>query len=153
MIPTTAGVAYSDYFEPIDEAYQTVGADGVRLWITGDRRYKVGYKAAHLVGRLGYVNRLDEVRDYLLVRNFFNNPSMPYVEEPAGCVGCRGHSVHVYNDGGMFGGFGEMEVNGQTIGGETGRGASTDAFVLWVYAGPRHRIHRIAQQLLGMTPG
>lgn len=151
LIPATPVIEYSDYFEPIDARYQTIDEHGVRLHITGDRRYKVGYKAVHLFGRLGYVNHLDDGRTCLIVRNFFNNPSAPYVEEPADCVGCRGHSVHVYNDGGMFGGFGELECNGQTIGGETGRATSTDTFVLWLYAGSRERIAEIGQHLLGVV--
>jgi hypothetical protein len=152
LIPATAGAEHSDYFEPIDAAHYALDAHGVRLRITGDRRYKVGYKAAHLFGRLGYANRGVDGRSYLLIRNFFNNPSMPYIEEPAAVVGCQGHSVHVYNDGGMFGGFGELECNGQTIGGGTGRTASTDTFVLWFYAGPGDQIRRIAGHLLGMEP-
>jgi hypothetical protein len=151
LIPAMAAVEYTDYFEPIDADYQTIDARGVSLRITGDRRYKVGYKAAHLLGRLGYVNRLDDGRAYLLVRAFFNNPSAPYVEEPPDCIDCRGHSVHVYNDGGMFGGFGELECNGQTIGGATGRAASADTFVLWLYAGAPDKIAAIARQLLGFT--
>ncbi len=151
LIPATPGVGYSDYFEPIDAVYQTIDAHGVRLRITGDRRYKVGYKAAHIFGRLGYVNALDDERAYLMVRNFFNNPSAPYVEEPAACAGCRGHSVHVYNDGGKFGGFGELECNGQTVGGETGRASSTDTFVLWLYVGSWENITDITQHLLGIS--
>ncbi len=64
--------------------------------------------------------------------------------------GCNGHSVHVYNDGGGFGGFGELEVMGQTIGGETGRSASSDQFLLWMFVGPDPSIKRIARHLLGI---
>jgi hypothetical protein len=152
LIPCTPGVEYSDYFEPVDAEHQTLSDTHVRLRITGQRRYKVGYKAAQLFGRLGYVNRRPDGRGVLIVRNFFNDPSSPYVEEPAHCEGCRGHAVHVYNDGGMFGGFGELECNGRTIGGETGRSASTDAFILWLYAGPEDRIAAIARHLLGAAP-
>jgi hypothetical protein len=148
FIPATPVLEYSDYFEPIDAAYQTIDEHGARLRITGDRRYKVGYKAAHLFGRLGYAGRLVDGRTYLIVRTFFNNPSAPYTEEPPDQVGCRGHSVHVYNDGGMFGGFGELECNGQTIGGSTGRSSSTDPFITWFYLGPRDKIAVIATHLL-----
>lgn len=92
LIPASPHVEYSDYFEPIDENYQTIYPNHVRLKITGQRRYKVGYKAAHVFGRLGYFNQLDDDQAYLIVRNFFNNPSVPYVEEPPHLPGCRGHS-------------------------------------------------------------
>ena len=150
LIPASPQVEYSDYNEPIDDAYQTIQPNFVSLKITGDRRYKVGYKAAHVLGRLAYVNQLDNNRTYLLVRNFFNNPAAPYVEEPADWPGRRGHSIHVYNDGGDLGGFGELECNGQTIGGTTGRLTTTDQFVLWLYVGPTDRIKQVALHLLGL---
>jgi len=150
LIPASPKVAYSDYYEPIDEALQTIHGDHVRLRITGDRRYKVGYKAAHVFGRLGYFNHLGDGRAYLAVRNFFNNPSVPYAEEPAASPGRQGHSIHVYNDGGAFGGFGELEVNGQTIGGETGNSQITDHLLLWLYVGSAEQVKEIALHLLGV---
>ncbi len=150
LIPASPQVEYSDYNEPIDDNYQTIHSNFVSLTITGDRRYKVGYKAAHVFGRLAYLNRLDDDRAYLLVRNFFNNPAAPYVEEPADWPGRRGHSIHVYNDGGDLGGFGELECNGQTIGGTTGRSATTDQFVLWLYVGPTGKIKQLIPHLLGL---
>ena len=151
-IPASPRVEYTDYFEPVDAAHQTIAADHVRLRLTGAQRYKVGYKAAHLTGRLAYFNRLDADRSYLLVRNFFNNPSAGYAEEPPAQPGRRGHSVHVYNDGGGFGGFGELECMGQTIGGTTGRTASTDQMVLWLYVGNPAKLREIALHLLGFEP-
>jgi hypothetical protein len=150
LIPASPYVEYTDYYEPIDPSLQTIYPDHVRLKITGDRQYKVAYKAAHVFGRLGYLNRLDDGLAYLIVRNYFNNPSVPYAEEPAHSPGCRGHSIHVYNDNGMFGGFGELECNAQTIGGDTGRSASTDQMVLWLYVGPMAKIADIGLHLLGI---
>jgi hypothetical protein len=150
LIPASPRVSYSDYYAPIDEGHQTLFPDHVRLRITGDRRYKVGYKAAHVYGRMGYYNHLDDGPSYLIVRNFFNNPSMPYAEEPADAPGTRGHSIHVYNDDGNFGGFGEMECNCQTIGGEAGRSASKDQLVLWLYVGAPEQLKEIGLHLLGI---
>jgi hypothetical protein len=110
----------------------------------------VGYKAAHLFGRVAYLNRFDDERSYLFVRNFFNNPSAAYAEEPAHSPGRRGHSFHVYNDGGMFGGFGELECEGQTIGGPTGRTSSTDQMLLWLYIGPDEKLRHILCHLFGI---
>lgn len=150
LIPASPYVEFIDYFEPIDESLQTFHSDHVRLKITGDRQYKVGYKAAHVFGRLAYFYHLDDGRAYLIVRNFFNNPSVPYVEEPPHIPGCRGHSIHVYNDGGDFGGFGELECNGQTIGGVTGRSTSLDQMVLWLYVGAPDRLKKLLPHLLGI---
>jgi hypothetical protein len=150
LIPATPRVEYSDYYEPIDESLQTIYPNHVRLKITGNRRYKVGYRAAQLLGRLGYYNQFDDGRAYLAVRNFFNNPSMPYKEEPAHAPGRQGHSIHVYNDNGGFGGFGELEVNGQTIGGGTGNASVTDYLQLWLYVGTPKQVKEIAVHLLGI---
>lgn len=150
LILASPCVEFTDYYEPIDESLQTIHSNHVRLKITGDRRYKVGYKAAHVFGRLAYFNHFDDGRAYLIVRNFFNNPSVPYIEEPAHLPGCRGHSVHVYNDDGNFGGFGELECNAQTIGGVTGRSASTDQLLLWFYVGAADKVKEIALHLLGV---
>jgi hypothetical protein len=126
----------------------------LRLRITGKRQYKVGYKAASMTGRMGYWNTLPNGREYILVRQFFNNPSSFYAEEPPDKPGETGHSVHVYNDGGQFGGensFGELECSGQTIGGRTGRQASTDNFLMWAYTGSPEAIRRIARILIGVS--
>lgn len=82
LILCTPAVEYTDYYEPIDKHFQTIYPEHVRLKITGDRRYKVGYKAAGVLGRIGYYNRIKDGEAYLLIRSFFNNPSAPYTKEP-----------------------------------------------------------------------
>jgi hypothetical protein len=150
IIPSTPAVEVSDYFEPIDDQHLARHGHYIALQVTGDRRYKVGVKAAQTFGRLGYFHRRDDGSAYLIVRNYFNNPSSPYVEEPPQTPGGGGDSIHVYNDGGLFGGFGELECHGQTIGGHTGRTSSTDQQILWVYSGPTDKVARIGWQLLGV---
>jgi hypothetical protein len=149
MIPCSLRVAFVDYYEPAG-ALQTMHGDHVRLRITGRHQYKVGYKAAHVFGRMGYVNLLDDGQAYLIVRSFHNNPSRPYAEEPAHLPGWNGCSIHVYNDDGNAGGFGEMECNGQTIGGETERLSSTDELMVWLYVGAAEKVRDIALHLLGV---
>lgn len=128
------------------------GANGIlRIAITGKRQFKVGYATVSMTGRMGYWRPLPDGRESLLVRNFFNNPSNLYPEEPPLQPGVNGHSVFVYNDGGEFGGersFGEMEYVGRTVG--AGRSQSTDSFELWAYVGTGAAIRRAARQLLGV---
>lgn len=150
LVPASPLLEYDDYREPIDGEHQRLFSNHVRLRITGDRRYKVGYKAVHLTGRLAYFSELGNGQSYLVVRNYLNNPSSVYVEEPPHLPGRKGNAVHVYNDGGHYGGFGELECDGQTIGGTTGRSTSTDQFLLWLYAGDTVRIGTIVQHLLGI---
>ncbi len=85
-----------------------------------------------------------------LIRNYYNNPSAIYAEELDYEPGCRGHSIHVYNDDGALGGFGELECNGQTFGGNTGRNVGTEQLPLWFYVGPKAKVKAIAHNLLGV---
>jgi len=152
FIPVTCSdVEFTDYFQPVDENYQKINNNYIDLKISGDRQYKVGYNSAYLSGRLGYMNKIDGQKSYLIIRNFFNNPSSVYAEEPPEVYGKRGNSVHVYNDNGMFGGFGELECNGLTLGGETKRKSSRDAMVLWIYTGKEEKLIEIIRRLLGIT--
>lgn len=150
LIPASPHVEYSDYYEPINSTFQSIHPNHISLRITGDRQYKVGYKAAHVFGRLGYFNQFNADRAYLIVRNFFNNPSAPYLEERASWPDQRGHSIHIYNDDGALGGFGELECNGQAIGGGTGRSSATDQFVLWLYVGAADKVRNLIPHLLGI---
>jgi hypothetical protein len=149
LIATLPSVEYTDYYEPVDESIQTIHTSHVRLEITGDRLYKIGYKSPHVLGRVAYFNRLQDNQSCLIVRNFFNNPSAPYPDEPYHLPGCRGDSIHIYNDDGGFGGFGELECQGQAIGADTGKSTTTDQMVLWLYVGAPDKVKRITSHLIG----
>lgn len=150
ILPASPSVEVTDYMEAVDQAHQTVEDTCVRLQITGRCRYLTGYKAAHVFGRLAYHCHLDERQDVLMVRGFFSDPSSAYLDEPPKVPGWRGDSVRVYNDDGAYGGYGEMEVYGRAIGGDTGRATSTDSMTLWLYVGPPSRLSAIATHLLGV---
>jgi hypothetical protein len=154
VVPVSPRVELTEYLEPSDSSVER-RHDHVRVHITGDRRYKVGIKAAHLFGRLAYLTRLDDGRACLIVRNYFNDPSTPYIEEPPQTPGRWGDSVHIYNDGGALGGFGELECFGQTIGGDTDRTASSDPMAVRRTRGAdrRHLASPARHQSEGWSPG
>jgi len=153
LIPSSPCAEATDYHRGTPfAAALTPASGGFRFPITGAHIFKMGYKAAHMTGRAGYINTQDDGRAYLLVRAFGNNPSALYIDEPADSPGHIGDSVQVYNDGGALGGFGELECFGQAIGGAAGVSSATDTFRLWVYIGAPERITAIAEHLLGMTP-
>lgn len=153
LIPASPCAEATDYRRgaPFAAALAPHGG-GFRFPITGAHLFKVGYRAAHTTGRVGYLNTLDDGRAYLLVRAFDNDPSVRYIDEPADSPGHSGDSLQVYNDGGVLGGFGELECFGRAIGGAAGISAATDTFRLWVYTGSPERITTIAAHLLGMSP-
>jgi hypothetical protein len=150
LISALPTVEYTCYYEPVDDNIHSIHNNYVRLKITGDRRYKLGYKAVHILGRLAYFNHLNNDRAYLIVRNFFNNPSAPYPDEPYHLPGHQGDSVHIYNDDGGLGGFGELECQGQAIGGETGKSVITDQMVLWFYIGAPDKVKELVKHLIGV---
>jgi len=131
--------------------YHTKGANYNEFKVTGKRQYKIGLKAAHVLGRPAYFSHLPNGQAHLVICNFFNNPSSVYSEEPTNLVGTKGHSFHIYNDDGRFGGFAELECNGQTIGGSTGKSVSSDQLVFWIYIGEDEKVRRIAHHLLGVS--
>ncbi|PKM52132.1 MAG: hypothetical protein CVV02_03860 [Firmicutes bacterium HGW-Firmicutes-7] len=149
-VSTLPCVQYVDYYQPIDSNYQLISDNHVRLKITGDRQYKVGYKSAHVFGRLAYYNEMENGNVCLMIRNFFNNPSSFYSEEPPEKLDDNGYSVHVYNDGGNSGGFGELECNAQTIGKGTGKISSIDQMQSWFYIGAKVEIEQILYNLMGI---
>ncbi|MBL8153806.1 MAG: hypothetical protein JNM70_06445 [Anaerolineae bacterium] len=151
-IPVTSESAEATtYFGDPAPDSQAVVDGALRIHLTGQRQYKLGYKAAYITGRMGYLNHLPDGRGFFLIRNFFNNPSSVYAEEPDNQPGANGHSVHVYNDGGQYGSNGEMECNGRTIGGETGRSHTQDDFIMWVYVGAVDALKQIGRVLLGVS--
>lgn len=150
VIPAAEGAEVTRYFgEPRQDALATDNG-AFRIALTGQQQYKTGYKAAYLSGRMGYLHQQDGTH-YLLVRQFNNDPSTVYAEEPPDAPGVRGHAVHVYNDGGQFGANGEMEANGRTVGGDTGRLSITDTFNMWMYfSDDPAPLQQIGQRLLGV---
>lgn len=155
LIPTVGDPQVTDFFGevPIEvhTPVQDRGAAHLRVNISGRRMFKIGVQSLSVIGRMGYHLRRDG-REYLLVRQFFNNPSNVYSEEPPHLVGHNGHSVFVYNDhpNGEKASFGEMECLGQTVGGSSGRTSTEDTFVLWVYAGDSDAIRDVGYRLLGI---
>ena len=59
--------------------------------------------------------------------------------------------MHVYDDSGALGGFGELECAGQTIGGISGKLRMTDTFLTWLYVGTPRQINAISEILLGVS--
>jgi hypothetical protein len=154
LLPTLSEVTPRAYFEPVRPEHVVSTPDALELAITGAHRYKLGVDARAHLGRLAYLRRLDGTRACLMVRSFFNNPSSAYLEQPADRPGESGDSIHVYNDDGGAGGFGEIECYGQAIGGAAPRRtAAADTTVLWIYVGGSAAITEVARRLLGERAG
>ncbi|MCD4671683.1 MAG: hypothetical protein K8R77_03375 [Anaerolineaceae bacterium] len=152
FIPALPTIAPTDYYGPVDETWQTIESHYVRVNITGDKMFKLGYRAPQIYGRAAYFNVLSVDKACLIVRNFYNNPTSPYLDEPYHSLGCKGDSLQIYQDDGALGGFAEIECIGQAIGGFTDRSAVTDNISLWCYVGTPENIRQITYHLVGVMP-
>lgn len=149
IVPFTGLMEFVDYFEPIDEAFYEIRDNYMHIIVTGDRRYKVGFKSSVITGRSGYIGKLSDGRSYLLIRSYLNNPSSRYCCEPYDKPGRTGCSLFVYNDSGDLGGYAELENSGITISGDTGKKKSADTVSYWLYIGEEAMLNQIVYVLLG----
>lgn len=150
LIPTLSRPEHRNYFNPAPSELVTIGEREFRAEITGQNQYKVGIKCTNTIGRIAYLLNLGGERYALIVRSFYNNPALPYTDEPPEEPREAGFSMHIYNDDGRFGGFGELENMGCTVGGSAGQTESRDLFELWVYYAGLSRLRGVARQLLGL---
>jgi hypothetical protein len=156
VLPLIGGGEYQDYYEPVDSEHLKITNGTALLKLTGKRKYKVGWKSAGVCGRIGYYRLLESGELRLIVRHFFTNPSSVYVDEPARkrsstTSDAIGDSVQFYNDGGSLGGFGEIEVHGQSVGPHRARRSVVDYLEFWQYTGSADHIRRIGEMLLGTS--
>jgi hypothetical protein len=150
FIPTTGAPRFADYFEPVDESVCRSTMSGLALRLSGRRRYKIGVSTVSSTGRLAFLSepRGKEGDSFLVVRNYFNDPSSAYLEEPPALKGISGHSAFVYNDDGNGGGFGELECVGLPVGGPH-PAERTETFQAWTFRGRSESLKGIAHLLVG----
>lgn len=150
LIPAFSEVEVTDYYEPVGENLRRIPG-GVAVDLPGDTRFKIGFAAAQISGRLGHLSAADSAgRHTLTVRNFPNDPSSDYSEEPDFSTH-RGDSLHLYDDDGGLGGFAELEARGHGVGGQDGQTRSRDRFTTWSFWGTPAELAPVAQTLLGLS--
>ncbi len=156
VVPTLGDVEYRDTCEPVGTEHQSIEAGRVRLSLTGDRPFRVGYRAGCLWGRMGYLVTTPAGQTALLVRSFFSNPCAAYADEPAragsepAAPAARGFSAHVRNGGGDSRGLAEIECSGEPVGGAEGRSEATNLFQMWTWVGDVDRLAAIGSAMLGV---
>lgn len=145
----------TDYYEPVGELLRPAPG-GTAVGITGSDRFKIGFAAAHVTGRMGYLRELDDDQAVLFVRSSPVHAGLDYAEEPDSAPGHRGDALHIYSDDGDLGGFAEMEARGTPVDAVpfddgTARPV-TDRFWSWWFRGPRAAVHEIARELVHVDP-
>ncbi len=149
ITPYSGDFDYVDYYIPVDDM-QKVHDGYAELEVTGNRKYKVAYRSAKTMGRMGFLKQYGD-KWHLMIRNYYNDPSVPYCSEPWGDLENRGCSTYYYNDDETNGGFAEFENSGKTIGIDSGRLESHDTTSLWFFFGEKEEIIAIMRCLLGIN--
>ncbi|MEM6554127.1 MAG: hypothetical protein AAF750_18575 [Planctomycetota bacterium] len=172
VCPTVSRPEVRSYYEPFGDRHLAVYDGCVRLLIDGRRRVKMGLRAEHTTGRMGYHRPLDEQTSTMIVRIFAPLPGEPYADIPRDDPRNRqlergetngpilgGDCLQAYNDDGdAFGGgpnvtFGEMEYHDPcVIDGERPTSRSGTC-VTHVIAGPDDAVRAAGRTLLGVEVG
>lgn len=139
---------FLNYYEPIADDLVRIEGNKVFVTVTGDVRYKLGFKSLNTTGRSAYIGSLTDGTDYLFVRSFHNKPSSVYCGAPYSAPEVCGYPLYLYNDPGSQGGFAEFENCGTTIGGDTGLRQSQDDVYYYFFTGKREDLLALANEIL-----
>ena len=126
----------------IHEGYTELNANGTL-------KYKFGYRSAQTFGRMAYLKPYGN-NWQLMIRNYYNDPSMSYCAEPFGELGNRGCSMYFYNDRGGKGGFAEFENSGTPIDKSSEHGKSVSTSSTWFFFGDQDNIGKVITSLMGI---
>jgi hypothetical protein len=148
IVPFTGILEYVDYYEPINKSLFTIKDQCMIIDVTGEVRYKLGFKSIQTTGRAAYLGLLDGNLQYLLVKNYFNNPSNIYSAAPSWNPKQYGCSLFLFNDSGTQGGFAEFETCGTTISGTTGLARSENEIYYYFFIGMERDLLKIAKAVL-----
>jgi len=113
-VATHGPAIYRDYFHPAPESHVETGAAALRFHLTGDCQYKIGVHPTQAIGCLTY-DRPVAGGLLRIERRFTVQPWRGYADRPFETPDPQGDAVQVYNDGGQFGGFGEMEYHAPAL--------------------------------------
>lgn len=150
LIPCVGDGSFVDYYEPIPASMYRKGSTALEISVTGNRRFKLGFRSAQTVGRAGYYGRLGSGKSYLFLRFYGNNPSNVYCGDPFDRPGLYGCSLYLYNDSGSLGGFAEFENAGTTISGDTGFRTASDDTSYHLYFGEPEALRAVSHIFLGV---
>lgn len=84
---------------------------GLTAAITGNQMYKIGMGKDAVGGSIAYARPLTQDRLLVIARWFATASLLPYLDTPMDRPGTSGDVIQIYNDNGVFGGFGELEVH------------------------------------------
>ncbi len=116
QVATHGHAAFRDYFSPTPAHHWQQQENAVVFHLTGDCQFKAGFLPENVTGRLTYDRavscgrlRIERQAAILPWRHYADRPLG--ATNPQGATTPQGDAIQLYNDGGEFGGFGEMEYH------------------------------------------
>jgi hypothetical protein len=149
IVPVRGDPELVDYFRTGVAEHCRLRDGCVEFPVTGRVQHKLGLRADQVSGRMGYLRPSEGDGATLMVRDSIIAATAHYADFPSHQRDRSDVAVQLYNDGGDFGGFGEMEHHSAATAPDA-RAATRDASRTWCYAGPIGRIREIAAELLGV---
>lgn len=110
LISTTSQSTFQDYFGSFDDCLHHAEKGLLRFTITGNHQYKVGVPVDVATGRMAYLHPVGN-QTLVIFRHFTPRPGHRYCDVAPLNRLASGDVVQIYNDGGQYGGFGEMEYH------------------------------------------
>ncbi len=158
ICPTTTDPASvnepTSYYEPFGDRHVQRDEQAVRFLVDSERKIKMGLRAEHTTGRMGYYRQLGQGQSSLILRIFSPQPGEPYPDIPIVADDQQrtgGDALQAYNhsDGGLSG-FGEMEYHDPAVIVGHGPASRHGSSVTHILAGPDADIRTFGQALLGV---
>ncbi|MDZ7372378.1 MAG: hypothetical protein ONB23_00270 [candidate division KSB1 bacterium] len=140
---------YRDYFDPIPPDRISVTDDAITVKIDGRRRGKIGIAPWAARPILLLLERLEQGRAVLFVKQFPLDPEGVYLDHPWGKPSEFGDPVQIYNDSGQMGGFAEMECHGPAQVLAAGE-KETLTTTLTILEGPESELVAVGERLTGL---
>lgn len=107
-IPAAKRPEARNYFAPCPDDETVMSAGVFTIRVGGAAMFKIGINPCQSAGRMAYVRQV-EGGWLVLTRSFPLHPALSYCDAPLDAQGTQGDAAQFFNDGGMFGSFGEME--------------------------------------------
>lgn len=150
IVPTWGECAPITYFGDIPEADLLVTDRCLRYRMTAPGEQKIGVDAVDVVGRVGYLSDAATESPALVIRNFFVNPSGPYLDVPLHSPELSGQVFQACNiNADYLGRFAELEYHALPVSARLGVFQRRDVSQVWAFRGSRSAIDAAAQRLLG----
>jgi hypothetical protein len=147
LIPTLSRTTIDMYMGEIDANDLVSTEHLIRYKMRASGKHKFGIQALTAIGRVGSL-RFSEDRAYLVIRNFFVDPSGEYVDVSWTNLGSSASVIQACNIDCELGRYSELEYHAPAIGGKTDVSSCQDVSQVWAFSGKKDDVLAAARILI-----